>query len=510
MKNYKKIAKVAIVILIAAGLFPVMSCNKQLTTKVYSTLTPQNFYQSDADAFAALITLYVPFTSYWGNVDPGNGTWYAGLYNADIKTYLSKSLIGTDEIYNVGTDVNTSNLFNFTWGASTWTLSSGNEANYDKVSYVAKATEIISDITNSPNISASSKTLYTSEAKVLRAWLMFVLYDFYGPLNVKTDPATLTDTSQTARWSSPDYVAQMIKDINEALPNLPASYNNNASNWGRMSQGVANMLLLKIYMRTKQWAPAQAAATTLMGMGYGLLTGPNGYLSVFTNSANKEIIYAVPANAASPNFWAQEVFPQDFQSAPDAYVPITDRAVGWLTQYMPWSYYDMYEAGDIRRNTTILDHYTNNSNVVKNRSNGMPGAIPLKYTSFPQGNIPGQGVDVVVFRYAEVLLSLAEAINEQGGPNATAFSAVNAVRERAGLADWSGLTQAQFRDSLLNERGRELYAEGVRRQDLIRNGSYISNAIARGKNAHDYDTLFPIPYTVIVAGRGIIAQNSGY
>ncbi|HEY4335635.1 MAG TPA: RagB/SusD family nutrient uptake outer membrane protein, partial [Puia sp.] len=504
-------AKIAFVILVAAGLFQITSCNKQLTTKVYSQLTPQNFYQSDADAFAALVTIYVPFTSYWGNVDPGNGTWYAGLYNADIKTYLSKSLIGTDEIYNVGTDVNTSNLFNFTWGPSTWTLSSGNEANYDKVSYVAKATEVINDISNSTNISAASKTLYTSEAKALRAWLMFVLYDFYGPLNVKTDPATLTDTAQTSRWSSTDYINQMVKDLNDALPNLPVSYNGDAANWGRMSQGVVNMLLLKIYMRTKQWANAQAAATAIMNMNqYGLLTGANGYLNVFTQSANKEIIYAVPANAASPNFWAQEVFPQDFASAPDAYVPITPRAVGWLTQYMPWSFYDLYEAGDIRKNTTILDHYTNNSNVVKNRANGMPGAIPLKYTSFPQGNIPGQGVDVVVFRYSEVLLSLAEAINEQGGPNATAYSSVNAVRERAGLADWSGMTQSQFRDSLLNERGREFYAEGVRRQDLIRHGSYISNAIARGKNAHDYDTLFPIPNSVIVAGRGVIAQNPGY
>jgi starch-binding outer membrane protein, SusD/RagB family len=511
MKYDKQITRMALIILAAIGLFSASNCTKALNTKVYSQLTPQNFYQSDADAFAALITIYVPFTSYWGNTDPGNGTWYAGLYNADIKTYLSKSLIGTDEIFNVGTDVNTSNLFNFTWGASTWTLASGNEANYPKITYVAKATEVINDIGNTTNISAASKTLYISEAKALRAWLMFVLYDFYGPVNAKTDPSTLTDTAETPRPSASDYVAQMIKDLTDAIPNLPASYNSDATNWGRMSQGVANMLLLKIYMRTKQWAQAQAVASTIMNMGvYSLLTGPNGYNNVFTQSGNQEIIYAVPANTASPNFWAQEVFPQDFQSAPDAYIPIATRPVGWLTQYMPWSYYDLYDPSDIRRNTTILDHYTNTSNVVMNRNNGMPGAIPLKYTSFPNGNIPGQGVDVVVFRYAEVLLSLAETINEQSGPNAAAYQAVNEVRERAGLGDWSGLTQSQFRDSLLNERGRELYAEGVRRQDLIRNGSYITSAIARGKNAQPYDTLFPIPNSVIVAGGGIVAQNPGY
>ena len=509
MKNYKT-AQVTLLILVMACLSSVLSCKKQLETKVYSQLTPQNFYQSDADANAALITLYVPFTSNWGNTDPGSGIWYAGLYNADIKTYLSKSLIGTDEIYNVGTDVNTANLFNFTWGPSTWTLASGNEANYPKITYVAKATEVIQDIGNSTNISATAKSRYIAEAKTLRAWLMFVLYDFYGPVNVKTDPATLADTAETPRPATADYAAQMIKDLTDALPNLPASYNADPTNWGRMSQGVANMILLKIYMRLKLWAQAEAAAKTIMNMGiYSLLTGPTGYPNVFSISANNEIIYAVPANSASPNFWSQEVFPQDFQSAPDAFIPITSRPVGWLTQYMPWPYYDKYDAGDLRRNTTILDHYTNTSNVVMNRNNGMPGAIPLKYTLLTSTN-PAQAVDVVVFRYADVLLSLAEAINEQRGP-AEAYQYVNPVRERAGVSDFSGMTQTTMRAALLDERGRELYAEGVRRQDLIRNGSYISSAVARGKsNAQGYDTLFPIPNTVIVQGRGIIAQNPGY
>jgi hypothetical protein len=508
MKNFKP--NPLLLFIIIASLCIGSGCKKQLQTVVYSQLTPQNFYQSDADANAALITVYVPFTSNWGNVDPGSGTWYAGLYNADIKTYLSKSLIGTDEIFNVGTDVNTSNLFNFTWGPSTWTLSSGNEANYPKITYVAKATEVIDAISKSTAVSAASKTRYIAEAKALRAWLMFVLYDFYGPVNVKTDPATLADTTETARPAPSDYIAQMLKDLTEALPGLSPSYNGDPANWGRISQGVANMLLLKIYMQTRQWALAEAAAKTIVNMGiYSLMTGPNGYMNVFSQSANKEIIYAVPANSASPNFWSQEVFPQDFQAAPDAYIPIAPRPVGWLTQYMPWAYYSKYDAGDIRRNTTILDHYTNTSNVVKNQSNGMPGAIPLKYTLLTASN-PSQAVDVVVFRYAEVLLSLAEAINEQRGPS-DAYQYVNLVRERAGVSDFSGMTQATMRSALLDERGRELFAEGVRRQDLIRNGSYISSAIARGKtNAQAYDTLFPIPNTVIVQGRGIIKQNPGY
>jgi hypothetical protein len=88
---------------------------------------------------------------------------------------------------------------------------------------------------------------------------------------------------------------------------------------------------------------------------------------------------------------------------------------------------------------------------------------------------------------------------------------VNKVRQRAGVPDFAGMTKEDLRTALLEERGRELYGEGVRRQDLIRNGSYISNAIARGKtNAKPYMVLFPIPNSVIVQGRGVIAQNDGY
>jgi hypothetical protein len=246
-----------------------------------------------------------------------------------------------------------------------------------------------------------------------------------------------------------------------------------------------------------------------MTMGYSLLTGPTGYRDVFRNKANNELIYAVPANAASANWWAQEVFPLDFKSAPD--FGISERASGWLTQYMPWSYYDKYEASDIRRNTTIPDHYTNTTDVVKNRKNGMKGALPLKYTLIP---LPGdaQPVDVVVYRYAEVLLSLAEALNEKNnGPTTEAYNLVNQVRTRAGVAGFSGMSYSQFKQALLDERGRELYGEGQRRQDLIRNGTYISSAIARGKtNAKSFMVLYPIPNAVIIQGRGIIKQNEGY
>lgn len=475
----------------------ISSCKKALETKVYSQLTAQTFYKSEGDINAAVTALYAPFSSNWGSTDLGNGSWYASLYNADVKTYLFRSIASTDE---VATDWD-QNIVNFTWGPSTWAGS--NEPTYYKISFVAKATEVMEAINNSTAVSDAIKKGYIAQAKTLRAWLMYIFYDFYGPVNVKTDPATLTDTAATARLSEQAYIAQIEKDLTEAIPDLKDKYNADAANWGRVSQAVARMVLLKLYMHTKQWAKAETIAKEIMTMGYSLLTGADGYANVFRQKRNAEIIYAVPTNDASPNYWVQEVLPGDFRTGGGI-----SREGGWAGYFMPWAFYDKYEANDLRK-STIIDTYSKSNGTVVSRATGLRGAIPLKYTGF-SGNGPGYAIDVMVFRYAEVLLSLAEAINEQRGP-AEAYQYVNMVRARAGVADFTGMTQDQLRQAILDERGRELYVEGVRRQDLVRNGSFISNALARGKtNAKPHMVLFPIPNAVIVQGRGVIAQNPDY
>ena len=175
---------------------------------------------------------------------------------------------------------------------------------------------------------------------------------------------------------------------------------------------------------------------------------------------------------------------------------------------MPWSFFDKFESTDKRSTTTIISSYTNTGGGTTDRTNGLRGAIPLKYTGVT-GPGPSYPDDVVIFRLGEVYLSIAEAINEQRGP-ADAYTYVNVIRDRAGVDDFAGLTKEEFRDAILDERGRELYAEGTRRQDLIRHGKFISNAIARGKAADPGEVLFPIPASVVIQANGIVKQNDGY
>ncbi len=495
----------------------ILSCEKQLEPIIYNSLTPDNFYETEDDLNNAVIGLYNSFSTNWGTTDQGINVWYASLYNCDRKTYWCRSMLTTDELYvNPTWDAN---LVNFTWGPATFTISGSNPEGptYPKIRFVARATEVIDKIPQVTSVPQNVRDKYLAEAKTLRAWLMYCLYDFFGPVNVRLDPETLTDTTIQLRPTKEVYCAQIEKDLNEALEipssSFPEYYNNDLSNWGRVSKGVARMLLLKLHMHNRQWDKAEEAAMDILNMGYYSLL-PN-YANVFNNYGNEEVIYGIPCNSASPNYWIAPLFPGNFNYAYSGSTLVNAKINGWYGFWMPWSHYDKFESIDLRKETIITSYINNNGDTV-NRANAgsMRGPIPMKYTILPSNDEgPMFTMDMVVFRYAEVLLSLAEAINEQDGP-ANAFQYVNMIRQRAGLSDWNSTiipTKEAFRDSILLERGRELYCEGSRRQDLIRHGKYIEYALERGaSDPQPHDTLFPIPSAVIIESNGIIEQNPGY
>ena len=114
-----------------------------------------------------------------------------------------------------------------------------------------------------------------------------------------------------------------------------------------------------------------------------------------------------------------------------------------------------------------------------------------------------------VLRYADVLLMYAEALNENG-KTAQALTYLNQVRTRAGLAGFSGLTQADARDKIYLERRLELGMEGHRWFDLVRTGRALSILAPKGMKAHM--NIFPIPLgqLQVMNNTEIFPQNPGY
>ena len=481
---------VLLLILFGAG------CEKELESKVFDQLAPTNFPMNEADIKTALIPFYTVFNTYWGNTDPGTNH-YMGFFNPALHGYDWFTRNMTDESISMK---KSSSFELYTFGPASQN-SSDNFCFYNKLRFIARATDILDKISDAP-VTDDLKAQYGAEAKAMRAWYMFILYDLYGPLNPKLDPAKLTDLTFEPRLSKEDYVNFMVEDLTSAIPLLSDKFNN-TSEWGKISQGVASMILLKIYLHEKDWENVKIVGTELMGMGYSLL--PN-YKDVFIIAGNNEVIYAVPGNPAVDQFWYEMVFPPDVKR-----IFNQDVNGGWgRFTGMPWDHYDKYSSSDTRLQT-ISDSYVNKTGDTISRDNGLKLAIPMKYTIYVANNA---GFDLVMYRYSDVLLSMAEAESQLNGPTQTAIDYVKQVTDRANTIIPASATASKesFNDFLLDERGRELYFEfGNRRQDEIRHGKLISNAQARGiSEAKDHMVLLAIPQDVVDESNGIVTQNPGF
>src|SRR5690606_13684434 len=138
-----------------------------------------------------------------------------------------------------------------------------------------------------------------------------------------------------------------------------------------------------------------------------------------------------------------------------------------------------------------------------------PGLIPYGYSTQSQQ-------DWVMLRYAEVLLSFAEAENELSGPTQEVLDALNAIRLRAKLDPLAaGLTKEAMRAAICKERRLELAFEGLRYFDLKRwrIAEEVLNNVKDGILTYRFEERFyhwPLPQTEIDKSEGVLEQNPNY
>jgi hypothetical protein len=174
-----------------------------------------------------------------------------------------------------------------------------------------------------------------------------------------------------------------------------------------------------------------------------------------------------------------------------------------------------YEAGDKRKAASIADGYTDAAGVFV--------AQPfIKKYLHTHAEFNNTNDNWPVYRYADVLLLLAECLNEQNKP-AEALPYVNLVRQRAGLANAPAQDQATMRQTILKERRVELAFENKRWLDLVRTGKAIEVMTAYGakmKQQYPYLSpasynvtadkfIFPIPFEELSINK-LLTQNPGY
>ena len=116
--------------------------------------------------------------------------------------------------------------------------------------------------------------------------------------------------------------------------------------------------------------------------------------------------------------------------------------------------------------------------------------------------------DIAIFRLADVYLMKAEALVRMGEDLGEATRLVNAIRERSYGNSDHNYTSVTL-DDIYNERGYELAFEFVRRQDMIRFGTYLKPRYMKPKQTPEYRKIFPIPFKAWQKNNNLV-QNPGY
>ena len=393
-------------------------------------------------------------------------------------------------------------------------------------------------------------TQQQAEARFLRAFAMYWELDLYDQVPYREPGGLVSENAQVRKGTAAlDYI---ISELTAVLPSLPDAPVN------RGTKDAARCLLMKCYLNrgvySNRQAPTFAAAdmnqvVTLADqiINSGRYKFANNYYDNFapdnTNIGTENIFTELNiggvSSGAQYDLWR---FISHYNMTPSGYNgPCA----------LP-SFYNKYEAQDLRRGQVY--RYTNGPANPGNRQNvgfligqqysllnGSPltdrlgnplaftaavsiietganlevtGIRPMKYPpDFINNSASAIDNDMVHFRLPDVILMKAEAImrgatgTSAGSYGSTALALVNAVRTHPTRAA-SALTSVSL-TNIYDERGRELYLELWRRQDMIRFGTFLG-PIEQGPTSSDPKYLiFPIPNQQLAVNSNL-TQNPGY
>lgn len=390
-----------------------------------------------------------------------------------------------------------------------------------------------------------------AEARFLRAWASYLALDMYDQVLYREPGEDLSELARVRKGTAAlDFILSEINAVQAALPDAPVS---------RATKDAARVLLMKCYLNKGVYAnrasPTFAAAdmNQVIRLADEIINSnrytftPNFFDNFAPNNGaiGRENIFTqantLGNSGPTRDFWK---FVSHYNMRPvDGYNGPATTA----------EFYDLFEANDKRRGVAydvaggpanpgrrinvgflIGQQYNLATDAPLTTRGGAPlvftkeinlfetgndleakGIRPLKYpVDYASELAGGNGAenDHVTFRLADVLLMKAEAILRGGTATSagtygnTALAIVNSLRTHPsrGASTLASLSL----DVLLDERGRELYGESWRRQDMIRFGKFLQ-ARKDKPQSNPRCLIYPIPQTQVDINRNI-TQNPGY
>jgi hypothetical protein len=398
--------------------------------------------------------------------------------------------------------------------------------------------------------STSASASDVAAARFLRAYFSYIVCDLFG--QVQHRPATAAADVIPDVYTRSEATDFIISELEAIIPNLP-SYT--PANRGLATKEAAEFLLAKTYLNKAVFKQDP--------------TQPAGPFTFDAADMNK-VISLVDAIAANPNlsissnYWDNFSWENSTKSTENIFVRphsgginvVWATCMGFHYNQAPsgWNgfttlsdFYNSFEDGDVRKGLALPGytdqvgsdvgfligqiqgpqggHIGNPIVDLKDRS-GNPliftpyvslffstetmgirtEKYPLDPSTINNGGWDSPN-DYVFFRLSDALLMKAEAILRGGTATGgqTPLSIVNSIREKRGVGD---LTSVDL-PALLAERGRELYLEGWRRNDMIRFGVFNDPVQQRPTASDPSRVLFPIP-NIALSSNPNLKQNFGY
>lgn len=443
-------------------------------------------------------------------------------------------------------------LFTHSWTAS-------EEPFYDTWNYLYKVVmlcnkyvEIVEDYQTKHPEDVATTTTYLAEIRAIRCIYYFYIIDLFGNAPLVLETGNLNSTVlQTARYSAFDYI---VNELREVAPLLPATKSNNYGDYyGRVTRPVAYAYLAKMCLNApvyadvdwtdgeqpdgkellfsfdgqslNAWEATIAYCDSVAAYGYALEKEFSDNFST-ANEGSTENIFTIPLSPdlyprnynyffRSRHYCHGAVLGGASENGPSTTIEMLD-AMGYGGTEDPRFRRTFYADTVVVDGTTVkmdngvtpLVYRPREVKLVLTGSDYMStaGARLAKYANDPYSSADGRRChnDIVLLRYADILLMKAEAQVRNGEDGS---AALNEVRARVGLPAVTATL-----DNILQERFVELAWEGWRRNDLIRYGLFHKAYTDRPtltNEASGYTTVFPIPYEVMTM-HPTWKQNPGY
>lgn len=480
-----KTTKFFYILCLAGSLFTTSSCSDSwLQLDSPNELSESTYWKTENDALMALAAcydalqsknLYDDYIDGWKfgflgretSTDNGDHTWGDWMLGSSIAR---------------GTSAATDECFSMYW-----------DANYE---LIKRCNILISNIKKIP-IDASKIAAFKAEAIALRALGYCNLTSVFRDVPYLTEPLTL-ENAECAKTEKADIANAVLKDLKENIPNLPVKGD---AGKGRLTREAAYAIMGRMALFNKQWDTAIDAYKQVIGK-YSLFKSGDGtnYESNFrdlfkeANEECDEVILSVhfkgPGLGEGSTFGVKWSMPMNAIEASmnlcDDYYCIDGKPIdesplfkgslakGGHTKENPD--YKRYENRDPRMKATLmLPGMEWNGKLYTNDLPATSTCCILKwFTPEDLANEYDGSLDYYIIRYAEVLLSLSEAMIEKGGYSQSEITQyVNEVRARVGMpsvekAEGTGLSQTEMRKMIRHERRVELAFEDLRMADLYR------------------------------------------